>query len=49
MKFLQMALEILASPGGEAVLEKLFVEHGLTLEKLHQVIAALKDAPDPKA
>jgi hypothetical protein len=40
---------ILASPGGQGALEKLFVEHGLTLDALDKVIAALPDAPDPKS
>ena len=42
-------LQILAGPGGQAALQALFTDHGITQEKLDQVLANLKDPPDPKA
>lgn len=40
-------LTVAASPGGQAALEKFFVDHSISLAELDKVIAALKDAPDP--
>ncbi len=43
----QYLMKILSSDGGLAILEKLFVDHGLTPEKLKTVIDNLPDPPEP--
>lgn len=48
MNYAALLLQILASPGGQAALEKLFVEKGLSIKDLHLVIVALPDPPPPR-
>lgn len=48
MNYVALLLQILASPGGQAALEKLFVEKGLSVKDLHAVIVALPDPPPPR-
>ena len=41
-------VKLLGSPGGQAVLTRIFVDSGITQEKLDLVVMALKEPPPPK-
>ncbi len=41
-------LKIGASPGGLALLANLFTDHGITPEKVAEVVRNLPDPPNPK-
>ena len=49
MNVLETFLQILAQPGGQAVLLKLFADHNIPVEKLQAILAGLKDPPKPGA
>lgn len=41
-------VKLLGSEAGQAILKKLFVDAGITQEKLDLVVMALKEPPPPK-
>jgi hypothetical protein len=48
VKIISGMVTLLASPTGQALLNQIFVDHGLTIDKLNAALDQLKSPPDPR-